>query len=627
MKIRHRATLLGMLPALLVTLLLGGYLIHARLADLQVSLHGRGQALVENLAQGALYSVVSGNRAPLEGLLRQTLRQTDVVYAGIHLPDGERLAEMGQAPDDLRLPRVAGEIAGRRHIVFTAPVVLSALEFDDPFVQEIQPQAPVTLAWAKVVMSREGNEAAARKALLASLVIGVLGLAFAWLLVRQLALKGIAPLMQTINTVRRIAAGDLDAQVPVTARSELRILQTDINRMSAALRELQRDMQRRVEAATAELAEQKTAAEQANIAKSRFLAAASHDLRQPMHALGLYVAALKPQLHGRDAAVTLGKIEATVAAMEALFNAILDVSKLDAGVIVPQIRPVAVAEVFERLQGDLQAEALSRGLRLRVRPLAVHVSADPLLLDRILRNLLTNALRYTRAGGVLLAARRRGQGVCLQVWDTGLGIAAEHLERIFQEFYQVDNPQRDRSQGLGLGLAIVDRLVRLLDYRLEVRSRPGRGTLFSLQIPCLAQAPVEPPVPPPRQGDPTRLKGTVAVVDDDALILDALPALLAGWGLEVVAAPNAPALMARLSQAPDLLITDYRLAEGVTGFTVVDRLAARYGPIPVVIITGDTARDSIERIAAQGYPVLHKPVQPARLRAVLQRLLAASERG
>lgn len=620
MKIRHRATLLGMLPALLATLLLGGYLIHARLGDLQEGLHARGRALVSNLAQGAVYSVVSGNLAPLEVLLQQILKQDDVVYAAVHEPDGQRVAVAGRLPAGLHLPRAEGEVEARRHIAFVAPVVLDELEFADPFVAEAHIPRSRNLAWASVVMSRAGNEAAVRKMLLASLGIGLLGLAFAWLLVRKLALKGIAPLMQTIATVRRIAAGDLDAQVPVTARSELKILQADINRMSAALRELQRDMQKRVEAATAELAGQKAAAEQANIAKSRFLAAASHDLRQPMHALGLYVAALKPQLEGRDAAQTLSKIEATVTAMEELFNAILDISKLDAGVIVPQSQPVAIDGLFERLRGDFQAEAMIRGLRLRVRARPLHVMGDLVLLDRILRNLLSNALRYTRTGGVLLAVRRHGQGVCVQVWDTGVGIAAEHLPRIFEEFYQVDNPQRDRSQGLGLGLAIVDRIVRLLGYRIEVRSRPGRGTVFSLYIPELAQ-PVA-GVAPSQSMEVGQLRGLVAVVDDDALILDALPALLERWGLSVITAADVEGLIRRLPRSPDLLITDYRLAGSETGFTVVDRLAAVYGPPPVVIITGDTGQETLAAIAARGYPLLHKPVKPARLRAVVQRLLA-----
>jgi signal transduction histidine kinase/CheY-like chemotaxis protein len=626
MKIRHRAMLLGMLPALLVTLLLGGYLIHARLADLEASLHARGLSVTRNLAQGALYSVVSGNRAPLHALLQQTLRETDVVHAAVRLPNGTPLAEVGQAPSALRIPLAAGAVRGRRHVAFVVPVVLSELEYDDPFLQDPAGSGERTLAWASVAMSLEGKEVAARRALLASLGFGVLGLVFAGLLVRQLALKGIGPLMQTIETVRRIASGDLDARVPVTARSELRILQADINQMSAALQELQRDMQRRVDAATAELAEQKAAAERANAAKSRFLAAASHDLRQPMHALGLYVEALRPQIEGREAAAILAKIAATVSAMEALFNAILDVSKLDAGVIVPRIEPVSIAGLFGRLADDFQAEAANRGLRLRVRPLPLWVPGDPVLLDRILRNLLANALRYTRQGGVLLAARRHGAGVRLQVWDTGVGIAQEHLGRIFQEFYQVDNPQRDRSQGLGLGLAIVDRLVRLMGFEIGVRSRPGRGTLFNLDIPRLAEPAGEAVPDVPAGLDPTRLHGLVAVVDDDALILDALPDLLAGWGLEVVAAPDADRLFERLPRRPDLLLTDYRLAGGETGIAVAERVAARYAyRPPVAIITGDTAQPSLQEIAAHGYPVLHKPVKPARLRALVRRLLAAGQ--
>lgn len=393
-------------------------------------------------------------------------------------------------------------------------------------------------------------------------------------------------------------------------------------RANEALRIYRKELQQQVKVATAELAAQKTAAEMANAAKSHFLAAASHDLRQPMHAIGLYVEAMKPLLRGRQAGATLEKLAASVTALEGLFNAILDVSKLDAGAVQPQWQAILLREFLRNLVSSLQMDAAHQGLDLRVRTCDANIYGDPQLLERILRNLISNALRYTERGGVLLSARRRGDKVLIQVRDTGEGISPDDLPRIFDEFYQAHNPARDRSQGLGLGLSIVRRLALLLDYPLSVRSCPGKGTVFDLLVPLCEQAVISSAAQQMRSAY-TSMQGCVAIVDDDAQVLDGLKTLLTGWGLDVVAADSSDTLCAQLTHAPDVLLTDWRLAQGETGQHVVNKLVAMFpgARIQVLVITGDIAMDGQEISGLSQLPALHKPVKPARLRTLLREML------
>ena len=612
MKIRQRAYLLGLLPALSVALVLGVYLGVTRLADLEDEIQSRGQALTTHLATTAEYGVVSGNRTDLQNLLAQIQTEPDVAQVEIRSLAGTLLASSGAAATD--------------PLHFTALVIPRFLRAgSDPYLPEVPgdtSSASAPIAAVHLSMSRARFIDARNRMLITSFGIVWLGLGFAAVLVRGLALTAIRPVMELIAAVRRMAMGDLGVEVPATAKSELRDLQYGFNQMSAALRAYRNDMQQQVDAATAELAAQKSAAEMANAAKSHFLAAASHDLRQPMHAIGLYVEALKPLLHGRQAGATLDKLAASVSALEGLFNAILDVSKLDAGAVHPRWHAIPVRAFLQDLADSLQMDAQHKGLSLRVHACAGSIRGDAQLLERILRNLVGNALRYTEHGGVLLSARRQGDQMRLQVWDTGEGIAGSDLPLIFDEFYQVHNAARDRTQGLGLGLSIVRRLSLLLGYSLIVQSEPGRGTLATLTVPMSEETAVhlsaQPAIP-----DYSQLRGRVAVVDDDGQVLDALVTLLTSWGLEVIAAESGNALCARIDDVPDALLTDWRLAEGETGQQVVDKLRAKFpqATIPVLVITGDISIPSVEVARLSQLPTLHKPVKPARLRALLAKIL------
>ncbi|MFZ6756020.1 hybrid sensor histidine kinase/response regulator [Undibacterium sp. Ji50W] len=367
----------------------------------------------------------------------------------------------------------------------------------------------------------------------------------------------------------------------------------------------------------------KQLAEEASLAKSHFLAAASHDLRQPMHALGMFVGALQERAMDEEARKMIGHMDDSIAAMNALFSALLDVSRLDAGIVEAHPAPIRLQAILERIQREFAEEALSKGVRLIVRPCSHYVHSDPLLLGRILGNLVSNAVRYTDHGKIVIGCRSRGAQVSIQVWDSGRGVAPEHHGRIFQEFYQVANAGHDRTQGMGLGLPIVKRLTELLGHTMQFRSRLGQGSMFAVDV--LRVAAEAEPAMPSEDRLAVHLQGLVLVIDDENSIQNAMFSLLHGWGLEVVTAGSGQDMLTRLSslsRAPDLIVCDYRLQGDENGIDVIHHLQQHYHRnIPGVLITGDTATDRLREAQASGFVLLHKPVPNARLRATVGALL------
>lgn len=375
-------------------------------------------------------------------------------------------------------------------------------------------------------------------------------------------------------------------------------------------------------------------AERANAAKTRFLAVASHDLRQPIHALGLSFSALSREVRGERARDLVSQVEGCIAAVAKMLEALLDISKLDAGVVRPEYASVDLAALLRRLETELSALARQTGnaLRLRVPAAALPVlRTDPGMLESILRNLIGNALTYTRDGRVLVAVRRRAGAVQVAVIDDGIGIPEHQQEEIFTEFRQLHEGRREGNQGLGLGLSIVKRLSALLGYRIEVSSRPGRGACFRLTIPAPMWASSAAPGPEEEAVravlPPGEVHARVLVVDDDLLVRDAMAALLSGWGYHVQCAEGVDqALSIGAREGYDLLVLDYRLGDGVTGADALEALQRqRGGRVPALLITGDTAPDRMQEAQALGLPLLHKPVKPARLRAALRHLAAGGE--
>ncbi len=372
---------------------------------------------------------------------------------------------------------------------------------------------------------------------------------------------------------------------------------------------------------TARAEDAKREAEEANRAKSVFLASASHDLRQPLHALGLFVVTLgRSELSDKQRQL-LTHIEAASGAAREMLNTLLDFSKVDAGVITPRPRAFRLQGMLYKLENEFAPQADTRGLFYRTRDTTATVFADPTLVELILRNLIANAIRYTSQGGVLVACRcRRGQAV-IEVWDTGMGIPLTQRRAIFKEFHQLGNPERDQRKGLGLGLAIVEGLARTISTRIQLNSRPGRGSVFRFALPLTEEATETPATAMPHKPSLRGLR--VLVIDDDQEIRIAMAELLEGW--QAVCLPvesEEDALAALAGFRPDLLLADYRLRGERTGQEAMEAIRARLGrAIPTVIITGDTAPDRLRSVHAGGAALLHKPVVAQQLHTAMTALL------
>jgi len=373
-----------------------------------------------------------------------------------------------------------------------------------------------------------------------------------------------------------------------------------------------------------QLTAEKERAETASVAKTRFLATASHDLRQPIHAMSLFVPALqalaqRDQVSPRTLGSIAERMQGALDTMAQLLSRLLDISRLDAGALQPKPQWVEMEPLLRRVRDEVAQQARAKGLRLSTRGGDLAVHADPAVLHTILSNLAGNAVRYTERGGVLLAARRRGARVSIEVWDTGVGIEPHDLPRVTDEFFQAGNVKRDGSQsrGFGLGLAIVKRSADLLGAPLRLRSRPGRGSVFSIELPR-AQTPAAGPQadPPPRPPRPSR---TVLVVDDDEHILMAMDMLLRGWGhvpLSATCRDEALAQLVAAPCAPEIALIDLHLRGNQNGVDVIAALQAHLGPkgLHTAIVTGDTSPEVLATIRAAGVIGLHKPVDPETLR-------------
>ena len=376
-------------------------------------------------------------------------------------------------------------------------------------------------------------------------------------------------------------------------------------------------------AKTAEAEAARQRAELASLAKSQFLAAASHDLRQPLYALSLFSASLDELRLDADGRAIVGSIQDSVGAMESLFNGLLDLSKLEAGVVTPRLGAVSADALFDRLSQYFHPIALGRGLDLRFRSDGEWVTSDGALLEQVLSNLISNALRCTAQGGVLVAARKRPTEMLFEVWDTGIGIEPADMVRIFDEFVQVGNAERDRRKGLGLGLSIARRSAALIGAAITVASRPGRGSCFAFAQPATRQVMAaigEAPHDMPHSAIVRRLDLPVLVVDDDRDVRLAISGLLRQWGVDFDAAADGDAALALIAAGAryGLVLADHRLSGSLNGLDLIAEVAARQAPPPAsILITADFDPGLIAAARSMGVPVLPKPLRSAELRALL----------
>ncbi|HEY0269355.1 MAG TPA: NahK/ErcS family hybrid sensor histidine kinase/response regulator [Sphingomonas sp.] len=408
---------------------------------------------------------------------------------------------------------------------------------------------------------------------------------------------------------------------------------TERLRTAGMMREANETLERRVEERTADLQrevaerlvaedamrEAKIVAEVANLSKTRFLAAASHDLLQPLNAARLFVSAITDRRLAPATRTLVRQTGSALDSVEDLLEALLEISKLDAGAIVPQPTDFPLAELLGSMKAEFAPVARTRGLTLRIPTSRLWLRSDTRLTRRILQNLISNALRYTEQGTVELFCRKKGERVVIEVVDTGIGIAPEHHGAIFEEFHRLDDGGRDR--GMGLGLAIVQRAARMLDTRISLRSAPGEGSTFRFSLPAAIPQEAAPQV----AGIARRrmvTDQTVLVIDNEATILEGMEAMLGGWGYRVTGVRDGAEAIGAIDEGlrPDIVIADYHLDLDETGDDAVRAIHDRLGAgISAIVITADRTPELRDRLTAQGFACLSKPVKPAQLRALLSR--------
>jgi two-component system CheB/CheR fusion protein len=383
--------------------------------------------------------------------------------------------------------------------------------------------------------------------------------------------------------------------------------------------------------ATSALQAANRTAEQASAAKSRFLAAAGHDLRQPLQSLTLLQALLVQAVEGDEAPQLVERLGQTLGAMSEMLKALLDINQIEAGVAQVELTVFSLAELFDRLRDEFTNVAQAKQLSLHIVPSSLLVRSDRLLLEQMTRNLLANALKFTQRGKILVGCRLSEQHLRIEIWDTGIGIAESELQTIFDEFHQVDNAARERNRGLGLGLSIVKQLGLLLDHEVRVSSSPGSGSVFSVDVP---RAGANPPNTEAAYGAVLEPKATaghqhgkIILVEDDPVVCELLELLLKADGHSVKTAPNGAAALKLVSSSaiqPEIILTDFNLPGGMNGLEVLSKIrASLHHPIPGIILSGDIFTEALSKIARHDCVRLSKPVQPKALSQTIQRLLIA----
>ncbi|MDP2793050.1 MAG: ATP-binding protein [Sulfurisoma sp.] len=628
--LKARVLLAAVLPAALVAVVLAAIFTARQIDSLEEALAARGRAEARQLASNAEFGLFSGNLELLVRLARNMSQGDSAITAVAIIDDrGKTLAHSGFSvlAEWPKVVEATRTFVSSETLVVVVPIHRHVLAIDDvysgfggtPPLGGLDGMVVLELSRAPLLMEQF-------YLLAVTLVVALAGLLIGGVLAVRIARGVTRPVLHMSDVVRRIAAGDMAARVAPDPAGAVRQLEDGINDMALRIASAQDHLREQVAAATAEMRLRKEEAEEAAASKSRFLAAASHDLRQPMHALGLFVSRLSRLQLGQEAHGVVRYIEASVSVLQDLLDTLLDISRIDAGLVTPTLAPVAVGKLFDRLEIELAESIRRKGLSFRRRGGAgLTLHTDAALLERILMNLLSNASRYTQRGGVLLACRRRGAVAWLEVWDSGIGIPLESQRAIFLEYMQVGNPERDRAKGLGLGLSICERLARLLGTQLQLRSRPGRGSVFRIEVPLAPMAAGAPAQAAATAGfDAVGMVGTVLIIDDDPLVLASTAQLVTSWGCRAVAGVSVVEVMTECDATncrPDAVICDDRLRGIENGIDSARALRLRYGDIPVLLLTGDLSEELGKIAARHGLALLGKPLKPARLRALLQSML------
>ena len=632
--IKWRVLFVALMPALLVCTALSLYFIALRYQEVEISLNARGASLARQLASAAEYGAFSGNRTELLRLAETAAREQDVVAIRFYGRNGEALARVDSPAVSGHKAGVAGVAgaAGEPTLVFRDNILHSVSAFDDAFqAGAMSSRASDSLGSVLIEMSRARADREKRDILGVTLMFSFAALAIGILFSHRLGRDVTEPILALQKTVSRIHLGDLQARVEHHPAGTLRSLEEGVNEMAISLQTNRDHLERCITEATQELRLQKDEAERTSLAKSRFLAAASHDLRQPLHALMLFTGELDPKAGDPPQRHLIDLIRSAVSVLNEQLNTLLDISRIDLGDARLSVEPVDLQTVIDRVITLHELDAAAKELCLRHVPTRWRVMTDPKLLERMLGNLLSNAIRYTEYGGILIGARRRGERIFLEVWDTGMGISHEQIPLIFQEFYQVRNPERDAQKGLGLGLSIVTRLSNMLNHPVRVRSNPGRGSVFSIELPRTEEVPSASSMEGGAPQGALALRNTLFDFDADIVLLGGaadeqalLSHLLTAWGCRFRSVDHVDSYEESLRQgapvADAVIFTQDR-------YDVAARLAGNSGQSTRLILLADA--DDVGIIDAQlpgGWLArVNRPIRPARLRALLQQVLLASD--
>jgi signal transduction histidine kinase len=607
---------------------------NGRAAELDRAHIERARLLVRHLAQASEYPIFSGNVAQLQALVKSMGAELDVHAVVVCNRNGKPMAVSGtpgfstcSTSQNAGYVRIAAEVGidtASQPIESTVVVVKDLFE-----AGEVATNAGASvMGFAVVEMSRARLNALERQLAYWALWIGTAGIGLSGLLAYFMGKGVVNPIQRVAATIRRIGRGDFATKAPVDVRDPLHELQEALSMMSMRLAWGREDLQQRVMQATQELRTRKEEAESATLAKSRFLAAASHDLRQPMHALGMFIARLGQLNLDREPASLVAKLDMASVAMQDLLDGLLDLSRLEGGAVQAHLQPVELGALFASVEQSMRPLAQNKRLRLKFAPTSNWCHSDPVLLHRIVMNLVHNALRYTQQGTVLVCCRKRASGKLLhiEVWDTGIGISPEHQTEIFKEFYQVGNSGRDRTFGLGLGLNIVERSARLMGHRISVRSEPGRGTRMRVELGAAQPlSAIENALTSVQVDDGLHQYQQILVIEDDPLSRDAIRELLGTWNCQVTCTADIKGALEVLQSGstPHVIISDFRLGNNENGLEAIAALRA-YAKfdIPACILSGDTDPELMQATRDAGLALLHKPVRPAKLRSLLRRLTA-----
>ena len=652
LSIRQYVAWLTSVPLFIMAISLGSYFLHGRFSDMDRDMLEKGELLARQLAVSSEYGVFSNNLEFMQDIAIEALQHRDVRGVVILDSDASVLTSAGQFSDAFNdevidwnitkamlLPELTGGIGeavtlrsssvdGQKQNLWLYHAIIPAqVALDDAGVKAaIKPTGSVILEISRVRHEKHKTRMFWATLLTTALFLAVT-LYFAYIASRRIT----NPIRKLSEAVQAIGAGKLDTRVAQSMNvRELVTLAQGLNETTENLQKERAGLQFRIDEATLALRKKKEAAERASQDKSHFLAVASHDLRQPLHALGLYIAELQHKVSGAEQQHLVERVEQSVEALSTLLNALLDISKLDAGTIIPQLQTCAVNVVLDRIAADYQMLARIKNIRLIIRPCTEYATSDQQLLERILMNLVGNAVRYTYPNGcVLVACRRRGDFLRVEVRDNGVGISKTDQDNIFREFFQVPQQQADTNKGLGLGLAIVDRLVKLLGYRLELHSAPGKGSVFAIEIP-FARHPGKLSSAQTLSGRGQELEESLLtgkrllVVDDDPMVLSSTASTLASWGCIVSTAASLAQVeqFLRDGETWDFIISDYQLGHDESGIDIIARVRQHHSrQVPCILISGDTSPAIVKLASVNGHHLLHKPVRPAKLRSLIIYLL------